>query len=232
MTPTLTTAASGGGNLPTTISDTATLSGTANEPGSPVINPTTAGKPAQGTITFTAYGPNNCTSVAFTSTVPVNGNGAYGSGSFSPTSVGTYTFVASYTGDAPNTNGVPATACPDNTGNEAVTVTDTSSASSAQTWVPNDTATVKSGSGTASLNGTLTLQLYTGTGCVAANAVSGQLYSKTLTNASSGTISSTNSTFSVSASESVSWLVSFTSNAGSNVSGSSHCENTTLTITN
>src|SRR5437762_7791603 len=80
--PTLTTQASGPVQLGGSISDTASLGGTANKPGSPVINPTTAGGPAGGSITFTAYGPNNCTTVAYTNTVTVTGNGSYGSGSF------------------------------------------------------------------------------------------------------------------------------------------------------
>ena len=50
------------------ITDTATLTGTANKPGTPAINPTTAGGPAGGTITFTAYGPDNCTTAAFSTT--------------------------------------------------------------------------------------------------------------------------------------------------------------------
>ena len=39
--------------------------------------------------------------------------------------MGTYTWVASYSGDSPNTNAVPASACPDTTGTETVVVSDT-----------------------------------------------------------------------------------------------------------
>jgi hypothetical protein len=70
--------------------DTATLSG--------AFNPT-------GTITFTVYGPNDATCVsppAFTSTVPVAGNGAYTSAPFTITAPGTYRWVAAYSGDANN----------------------------------------------------------------------------------------------------------------------------------
>ena len=45
--------------LGTTIYDQATLTGTANKPGTPVINPTTAGGTATGTITFKLFGPRN-----------------------------------------------------------------------------------------------------------------------------------------------------------------------------
>jgi len=233
VTPTLTTSAGPTVQLGNPISDTATLTGTSNEPGTPVINPTTAGGPAGGTITFTAFGPNNCTTVAFTSAaVPVSGDGTYGPVSFTPTAVGTYHWAATYTGDPPNTNGTSHnTGCTD-TG-EDVTVTDTTTSSSAQTWLPNDTATVASAGG-AALNGTLAVQLYTGDNCGATSgsAVSGQLYTRTLTNATSPQSLTTNNTsFTVSTSSSVSWLVTFTS-SDPNVSGSSHCEVTSLTITN
>jgi hypothetical protein len=113
--------------------------------------------------------------------------------------------------------------------------TDTTSMASAQTWMPNDSATVTATNGTA-LNGTLSTQLYTGDNCgvTSGAAVSGQLYTKTLTNATSAadrTVTSNNMTFTVSATGSVSWLVTFTS-TDSNVSGSSHCEKTSLTINN
>jgi hypothetical protein len=234
VTPALSTQAGAG---PVTfgqpITDTATLSGTANKPGTPVINPTTPGGPAGGTITFTAFGPNNCTTVAFTSSpVTVTGDGTYGPVSFTPTSPGTYHWAATYTGDPPNTNGTSHNLdCSDT--NENVTVTDTTASSSAQTWLPNDTAAVTSAHG-APLNGTLSVQLYTGPDCGATSgsAVSGQLYQATLTNAASpATLTTTNTSFTVSTSNSVSWLVTFASN-DPNVTGSSHCETTTMTITN
>jgi hypothetical protein len=106
VTPTLKTTAGADVDLGKPITDTATLTGTANKPGTPAINPTTAGGPAGGTITFTLYGPNNCSAVAFTSAaVPVSGDGTYGPVSFTPTAPGTYHWAATYSGDLPNTNG-------------------------------------------------------------------------------------------------------------------------------
>jgi len=241
VTPTLTTAATCSATpcvLGSTLSDTAALSGTANKPGTPAINPTTAGGPAGGTITFKAYGPNSCTTVAFTSSpVTVSGdNSAYGPVSFGPTAVGTYVFVASYTGDSPNTNGAGPTACPEGTiKTETITVTDTSAVVSGQTWVPNDSATASSGSGLTPLNGTLTIELHESNDCSGA-AVSGQTYSKTLSNATllaDRTLTTTNSTYSVSVTKSVSWKVTFTS-SDPNVSSPTtfSCEVTSLTITN
>jgi len=229
VTPTLTTQASGPVQLGGTISDTATLTGTANRPGTPVINPTTAGGPAGGTITFTVYGPNNCTTAAFTSTANVSGDNSYGSGNFTPLAVGTYTFVASYSGDAPNTNPAPATGCPDTTGTETVLVTDTTSLATVQNWLPNDTATITSQGGSA-LNGTVTLTLYDNGTCngnvlytTGAMGVGG---------ASPQTAISNNTSVKVLISATVSWKAVYTSN-DVNVGGStSSCETTSLTINN
>jgi hypothetical protein len=110
----------------------------------------------------------------------------------------------------------------------------TTSATSAQTWVPNDSATITSAGGQA-LNGSLTIQLYSdGTcGTSGGSAVSGQLYTFPLAGEASGTSHSTNNTtYSVSASTTVSWLVTFTSSDPNTIEGSSHCESTALTITN
>jgi hypothetical protein len=85
----------------------------------------------------------------------------------------------------------------------------------------------------APLNGTLTIQLYEGANCGTGNEVSGQLYTTgPFTNATSPqTVTSNNTTYDVSVTKSVSWKVVFTT-TDSNVSGFSHCENTSLTITN
>lgn len=66
-----------------------------------------------GTIKFRLYGPDDsdCSGdAAFTSDVPVNGNGPYMSESFTPTAAGVYRWVAAYSGDANNTPPGP-TAC-------------------------------------------------------------------------------------------------------------------------
>jgi hypothetical protein len=76
----------------TTVSDSATLSG---------------GYQPTGTITFRLYGPSaspSCTTLVFTSNpITVAGNGSYGTVSFSPTAVGKYYWIASYSGDNNNT---------------------------------------------------------------------------------------------------------------------------------
>jgi hypothetical protein len=103
---TLTTQASPAVQLGGLIHDTATLSG---------------GVAPTGTIVFELFGPNDaaCTATpAFTSTVTVAGNGSYVSDNFTPSLVGTYRWIASYSGDA--ANAASATAC--NDANESVTI--------------------------------------------------------------------------------------------------------------
>jgi hypothetical protein len=144
---------------------------------------------------------------------------------------GTWCWRAVYTpGGA---NGGNYTGSSDGTSGECFTVTDTTASTSAQTWRPNDTGTITSANG-APLTGTLSIQLYTGDNCGATSgsAVSGQLYTTTLSGAASPqSLTTNNTTFAVSTSSSVSWLVTFTS-TNTNVTGSSHCESTSLTITN
>jgi hypothetical protein len=144
---------------------------------------------------------------------------------------GTWCFRAVYTpGGA---NGSNYTGSSDATSGECFTVTDTTASTSAQDWLPNDTATVTSANG-APLTGTLTAQLYTGDNCGATSgaAVTGQLYSMTLSGTGpSATLTTNNTTFKVTASTSVSWLVTFSS-GDPNVAGSVHCESTSLTINN
>jgi len=146
---------------------------------------------------------------------------------------GTWCFRAVYTpGGA---NGANYTGSSDATSGECFTATDTTASASAQNWLPNDTATVTAAN-SAPLNGTLSAQLYTSDNCgvTSGSAVAGQVYAKTLVNATSAadtSLTTSNTTFLVSASASVSWLVTFTS-ADSNVAGSSHCEVTSLTISN
>jgi hypothetical protein len=110
-TTTLSTQASPSVALGAAISDSATLSGGGTGGGAPT-----------GTITFNLYGPNDatCTGAAiFTSPVVVNGNGVYASLPFTPSAVGTYRWIANYSGDANNT--ATANAC--NAANESVVVT-------------------------------------------------------------------------------------------------------------
>jgi hypothetical protein len=230
VTPSLSTQAGAGpvvlGNA---ISDSATLGLTANKPGTPAINPTTAGGPAGGTITFTAYGPNNCTTVAFTSSpVTVSGNGTYGPVSFTPTAIGTYHWVAVYSGDSPNTNGTDHnTSCNDTA--EDVTVTSVaSSMSTAQSFIPNDSATVSAPQG-GNLAGSVRFQAYESSDC-SGSAIVDQ--TKTVAGGSPQTVSTTNTTVSTTAAN-ISWKVTYTSTNPAQRSIPATClEKSTLSIDN
>jgi hypothetical protein len=237
--PTLTTSAGPDVTLGNPITDNAPLSGTAFRPGTngpnatyPSINATMV-TPADGTITFTLFGPNNCTSVP-TGFLPivrtVNGDGTY-TASFTPTQVGTFTWVAVYSGDSPNTLGAGPTGCPDV--NEEVVVTDSTSVASEQDWLPNDTATATAAHGSA-LNGTMTFTLYPTADCTG-TPVPGQTYTRTLTNATSladRTKSTDNSTFKVKATATVSWKVTYDDNNPDITDSPPVCETTSLTIDN
>jgi hypothetical protein len=113
-TPVLATSASNGvtaAALGVSVTDSATLTGTANQPN---------GSPAGGSITFKLYGPADVptcidpgttgANLVFTSTPAVtvsgdtSGTAVYGPVSFAPATAGTYYWVASYSGNAPNTN--------------------------------------------------------------------------------------------------------------------------------
>ncbi|MEO8104548.1 MAG: IPTL-CTERM sorting domain-containing protein, partial [Betaproteobacteria bacterium] len=93
------------------ISDTATLSGGGLGSAAPT-----------GTITFNLFGPNDAAcagAVIFSSPVVVNGNGNYSSASFTPVAVGTYRWIANYSGD--DDNAPTANVC--NAAGESVIVT-------------------------------------------------------------------------------------------------------------
>ena len=126
VTPTLVTTASCSATpclVGSTLSDSAVLALAATGPGTngsnakyPSINPSSV--PATGgAISWTAFWPNNCTTVALASTSrAVSGNGTYPTTqtavSFVAGAPGVYTFVASYSGDSPNTNAsTPVTYC-------------------------------------------------------------------------------------------------------------------------
>ena len=242
VTPTITTEATSTVVLGNEIDDVATLSGTANQPGDPVIDPTTAGGPANGTITFSLYGPSDtavCTAenLIGTSVVDVSGDSTLTNvyrasdgtvtGTLEPPAVGTYYWIAVYSGDPPNTNDAEGE-CGDD--GETTTVTGTADLSTAQDWLPNDTATL---TGDTNLNGTLTFVLYDDGTCGDDDGTA--VYTEdpiTVTNAASGsTFSTTNDSFVVKEADSgsYSWLVTYTDDVLD--SPDPVCEVTDITIT-
>ena len=141
------------------VTDTATLAGTATRPTSPPFNTTgTVGAPANGTITFSLFGPDavgsttNCNTLAagFATQFPngivvtVNGNGTYGPVSFTPQAPGVYHWKAVYSGDAPNTNGTSHNATCNDTGEDVVVRQIETRIATTPSAFPNDSATISS----------------------------------------------------------------------------------------
>ncbi len=147
----LVTQASGPVTVGQTITDTATISGTAPP-----------GHVAGGSVTFNAYSDSACTTQVFTNTKTVSGFGNYTSDPYTTTAVGTIYWIASYTGDAV----LPAASGTCGDANEA-SVVNKASPTIATTAIPttsvnigdaiHDTATV---SGGFSPTGTVTFSLY------------------------------------------------------------------------
>ncbi|WES65111.1 hypothetical protein P0L94_03325 [Microbacter sp. GSS18] len=233
VTPSLSTTASSDVLLGNTVSDTASISGLATQPASPVINDDgTAGAAAGGTITFKLYkGTCDAGNLVYTSSaVTVSGNGDYGTPDpqYEPTSAGTYHWVAEYSGNSPNNNSTDHnTSCNDS--NETVVVsTVPSTMTTAQSWVPNDTATVSASAG-GDLAGSVTFKLFDNSTCTGT-----AIYEETVavSGASPQQVSTSNTTAQT-ASGSFSWETSYAStNAAQDPISATCVEVSTLTIDN
>lgn len=175
VNPTLTTAAGVDVLLGAPITDSATLSGTAKQPGTDGVGPggtinASAGSqlPAGGSIGWTVRGPGNCNASGLTVTgspATVSGDSTYGPVSATPLVIGTYTFVATYSSPTTNTNGAGGSCPPGaNDGDEEVIVSGAASLATAQRWVPNDRATITSPAGT-TLAGDVQFKLYNDGSC-------------------------------------------------------------------
>ena len=214
------------------VSDSATLGGTATQPANPVINLTgTGGAAAVGTVTFTLFGPGNCTTVAYTSAaVTVSGNGSYSTPTpqFVPTAPGTYHWAASYSGNLPNNNATTHNTACDDTNEDVIVTTVPSSLTSAQTWVPSDSVTV-SATGGGAMAGTVSFEFFTNGTC---NGTSAFSTTKTVAGASPQTVLSGNAPAQT-ASGSFSWRVSYDStNPGQRDIPASCHETSALTVSN
>jgi hypothetical protein len=197
-----------------------------------------------GTVTFFLCNPNQTTGGAcptggtqvgnpVTTTAVANSSPPASSADSTPAvtvnQTGTWCFRAVYTpGGA---NGANYTGSSDASSGECFIVTDTTVSSSAQSWVPNDAASASSVNG-APLNGTLTVQLYTGTGCTSGNQVSGHVYTKTVSNNTTATTVSLTTTNTDVFNSDVSWLVTFHSSDPNVADPPSHCESSSLTVNN
>jgi hypothetical protein len=225
------------------ISDTASLTGTASQPGTNGKTGTgtngsidaTNGAVAGGTITFTLLGPGNCSTVAFTSSAKtVTGDGNYGSGNFTPLTAGTYHWVASYSGDSPNTLATNHNTSCDDTDEDVVVISLQPTMDTNQRFVPNDSATVSVASGGGNLAGTVRFRLYDNSTCSPAGTT---LYDKTFNIVTDGTGTglvrtvSTDNTTAYTVSKSFSWLVEYVSTNGAHTNVTSVCNNEHSSIT-
>jgi hypothetical protein len=234
VTPTLPTTAGADVVLGNAVTDSAALTGTTTQPANPIINTTgTAGPAAGGTITFKLYGPNDaaCGPLVYTSpTVAVSGDATYNSPApqFAPTQPGTYHWVAVYSGSSPNTNGVTHNAACTDSNEDVVVLSVPSSMTTAQSWVPNDSATISAPAGTGNLAGTVSFALYASGDCSGAAAYS---TTATVSGASPQTVSTSNTT--AQPAGAYSWLVSYdsTNNAQRDIPASCH-ETSNLAVSN
>ena len=212
----------------TAVHDTATVVG--NQPS----------KTPSGTVTFFLCGPiatgacdgtTNVGTKIGTGTLSGSGGTASANSPDVNTGIGLdpgrYCFRAEWPGDANYTTPLIEYGGANGT-NECFTVQQVpSSTTSAQTWLPNDSATVTS---TLPLSGSLSFTLHDGGDCTGTILRPAETY--TFSGATSPlTRSTTNSTVSVTASSTVSWEVVFTS-TDKRVTGSSRCESSVVMITN
>jgi len=242
VTPTLDTSAPESSvNFGQPVRDNAQLSGTSNKPGTPVINPTTAGGAATGTITFFLYGPGSCTTLAtgfpaagLTASVTA-GDGTYGPVSFTPQAPGVYHWKATYGGDSPNTNASVEhnTLCDDT--DEDVTVNQVQTTISTRQFVyPQDIARIAA-TGGGNLAGNVEFKLYNSAANCTANGATGLVYSEAgslhvISGASPQLTTTNNTTFKIIDGTTYVWRVTYTSTNSAQLGSSSACvESTTVT---
>jgi hypothetical protein len=139
----------------------------------------------------------------------------------SPLAAGRYCFRAEWPGD---TNYIGAVTHTNNT-TECFTVKDTTAITTAQKWLPQDTATITTGSGGTAPSGTVVFSLYTNGGCTGTPAT-------TFTD-SSAPYETNNTTYQTS-STIISWSATFTPDNTTDFTGSTttRCERSDLTINN
>lgn len=120
----------------------------------------------------------------------------------------------------------PAAPYTNNT-SECFRVSDTTSISTAQKWLPQDTATISTGSGGAAPAGSVVFSLYTNGTCAGTAAT-------TFTDSDGTDGYATNNATYQTASTTISWSATFTPTDATNISGSTttRCETSVLTITN
>jgi hypothetical protein len=192
----------------TAVHDSATLSGaTAN---------------AGGTVTYTVYSDNTCTtSYAAAGTRTVTNGVVPDSDPVTFNSAGTFYWQAAYSGDA--NNNAATSVCT----SEIVTVNKNKPAmTTAQNLLPNDTSTLSGTTGDA--GGSITFGLFSPSDATCSGAPA---YTQTVPVSGSGSYSTTNTTFLAAAEGTWRWLVTYSGDAN-NEGSTSACGVERFTITN
>jgi hypothetical protein len=194
--PMLATSANQTVTIGSTVSDTATLSG---------------GYLVSGTVTFRLYSDAQCTTLVYTSDAETVVAGSAGPVSFTPTTPGTYRWIATYSGDV-NNNGTSGS-CSDS--GEVDTVNPASpSLSTTPKLLPNDSATLSGGY--APLGGTLDFELHATGDCSGSS-----IYSQNIAVTGADTYNTTNTTVFITADGTYSWLVTYSGDPNNNQATSS-----------
>ena len=252
----------------TALYDKASLSGTAYEPGTnggkgiddvqtgyTTIN-ADDGEAADGKITFTLVGPDTDTLVCSTATpstgspqannpedVDVDGDDDYFTSGFTPDSAGDFHWIASYGGSTSGNTGATShnTAC-DETGEDVTVLQLQPTMDTAQTFIPNDSATITVDAGAGDLDGSVSFYLWEDdstcdSGDTSMADQSFEDIAVSATDAASGTISdtaSTSNTTTYDADHDFYWIVVFSSNNGAHkdITGTCGNEHSSITIVN
>lgn len=206
--PTIVTVASEGGPVGTQIHDTAQVSG---------------GDNPSGTVTFTLFAPSNtnCTSnengsgsvQSVTVALGSDGSASSASSPFTSTTVGTYNWIATYSGDANNKGA--STSCssePVNIGMDPSALTTSASSGGPTGTVIHDTATVTGGT---NLTGTVTFTLFAPSDATCSGT---PLFTSAVALGAGGTATSGNFS-ATTAAGTYNWMASYSGDA--NTSGSS-----------
>ncbi|HUR23390.1 MAG TPA: hypothetical protein VMZ73_05920, partial [Acidimicrobiales bacterium] len=217
----------------TAVSDRATLTGGTSD--------------ISGNITFSLYGPSasaSCTNPDPNATPPVVGNRVFTetvavgpltnptavgavSSTYTPTTAGSYYWVASYGGDAKNNT---ATGTCGDTGETSVVNPGTSAISTAQTLLPNDSATLTGLTATA--GGTVTFKLFApGNATCSEVSPAAASYTQAVNVSGPNTYSTTNTTVNATTVGTWRWLVVYSGDTN-NTSSTSACGVENFTITN
>jgi hypothetical protein len=140
-----------------------------------------------------------------------------------PLNPGFYCFRADWPGDTTYPGALSTT----NTTTECFRVKDTTSISTTQKWLPQDTASVATGSGATAPAGTVVFSLYLNGTCSGAAA-------RTFTDSDGTDGYVTNNTTYETATTTISWSATFTPTVSTNIDGSTttRCERSDLTVTN